>query len=66
MIKSVFENWVGEFLKRRFPFGSSKDGDVWRKEVLKRYYKFGETFDLDGKELYSRVTFALWFIGGQK
>lgn len=62
MIKSVFENWVGEFLKKRFS-GSS---DAWKAEVLRRYYLFGEAFELSGKELYSRVTFALWFLGGQK
>ncbi len=62
MIKTTFENWVGEFLKTRF-FGSS---DAWRDEVLRRYYLFGEAFELSGRELYSRATFALWFLGGQK
>ena len=65
MIKTTFENWVGEFLKTRF-CDSSKDSDVWRNEVLRRYYKFGEDFKLSGTELYSRATFALWFSGGQK
>lgn len=66
MTNQEFENWVEGFLIKRFPSGSSKDSGIWRKEVLKRYYKFGEEFELPYEELYSRATFGLWFLGGQK
>lgn len=64
MTKEEFEAWVGEFLKRRF----SGSTDAWRDDVLRRYYLFGKAFDLQltQYDLYSRVHFALWFIGGQK
>lgn len=65
MTKEQFENWVGEYLQKRF-VDSSHDSSIWRKDVLARYYRFGDSFDLPEKELYSQATFALWFTGGQK